>query len=109
MEEKNDLIGFFIKAYLWIALVLAGVIAKISLDVLGGRKLTKGQWLAVVGISVFGGIVSNEWCAANGWDDQRGWIISLSALFSERVCIWIGRNMNEILRTILLKSTKKEE
>ena len=109
MEEKKDIVAFLAKSYLWIGMILSGIMAKISLDVLGGRKLTRAQWIAVVGISVFGGIISNEWCTSNGWDDQRGWIVSLSALFSERICIWIGRNMNEILRTILLRNTRKEE
>jgi hypothetical protein len=113
MEEKhyilNEFMAFLSKSSVWIITILSGVIAKISFDVLGGRRLSFVQWCAVVGISVFGGYMMGTYCDSNGWEKQGRWMVPLATLFSEKIIMWCMNNYDPILRYIFLKKKDKEE
>lgn len=103
----NDILTGISKMWIWIAMILSGVVAKISFDVLSGRKLSFIQWCAVIGISVFGGYMMGTWCDSNGWEKQGRWLVPMATLFSEKLFIYIMDNYERIGDHILLFFTKK--
>ena len=106
MEEKKDFVTALIKTGLWIWLSLLGFIAKISIDTLNERQLTRLQWAAVLGLCIVAGHMMNEFCSVNGLDAHKGWIITFTALYSERIVVWLGENLNDILKRFI--TPKKE-
>lgn len=110
MDEKNylahEIMAFISKSGMWIVTIVSGVVAKISLDVINGRKMTAVQRLAVTGISFFGGYLTAIYCTSNGMDEQGKWMVPLATLFSETVIMWVVNNHKRIFFHLLSFFTK---
>lgn len=111
MEEKhyliNEIMAFLTKSGVWIVTILGGVAAKISLDVLNGKKMSFTERLAVIGISFFGGYLTAVYCESNNMSDQGKWMVPLATLFSETIIMWTVKNHKRIFFQILTVFTNK--
>lgn len=99
--------AFLTKSGVWIVTILGGVAAKISLDVLNGKKMSFTERLAVIGISFFGGYLTAVYCESNNMSDQGKWMVPLATLFSETIIMWIVKNHKRIFFQILTVFTNK--
>lgn len=98
-----------VKATTWVGTVLSATAAKISTDILMGRKLSFIGWMAVIIISVFWGWLAGLICAHRDVDGaQASAIISLAALLGEKLSIYITINYKEIFGRILSVITPKK-
>lgn len=104
----NDILGLIIKSWLWLGILFA-VIAKISVDILGKRKMTGAQWVAIVGVSAFAGYMTGVWCYSRGWYSEALWMAPFATLFGERLIAWVTQNFNGIMRFIFLKKGGGDE
>jgi hypothetical protein len=111
MEEKhyilNEIMAFFSKSWTFLFTILTGVVAKLSLDELGGKKRNRRQRIAVVGISIFGGNMAWIYCKSHGLMEQAGWIVAVATLFSETIIRWFVENHKRILFQLLNMFTSK--
>lgn len=99
--------AFLTKSGVWIVTILGWVAAKISLDVLNGKKMSFTERLAVIGISFFGGYLTAVYCESNNMSDQGKWMVPLATLFSETIIMWIVKNHKRIFFQILTVFTNK--
>lgn len=110
MQENHSLISefaaFLAKSWMWIVTIFGGIVAKVSLDVLNGKKMTFVQRLAVIGISFFGGYLTAVYCDSNGLSEQGKWMVPLATLFSETIIMWVVNNHKCIFFQILGVFTK---
>lgn len=108
MDVLSDFITLLTKGWVYIAGVAAGVVAKVSTELLMKRKLSFMQWLAIVGVSVFFGYLSAVWCDGNGWQTQGRYIVPLCTLMGEKIMIYLSANYRRIGDAILSIFTKKQ-
>lgn len=110
MDEKhyiiNEFMAFLSKTWIWLVTIMGGIAAKISLDVLNGKKMSFMERLAVIGISFFGGYLAAVYCDSNGMQEQGKWIVPLATLFSETIIMWAVKNHKRIFFQILGVFTK---
>lgn len=111
MEEKhyiaNEIAAFLSKSWTFIFTLMTGIIAKLSLDTLGGKKRNWRQFLAVIGISAFGGNMAWIYCKSHNMMEQAGWIVAFATLFSETIIRWVVDNHKRIFFQILGVFTNK--
>lgn len=112
MQDKQDFINqvfeFFTRSGMWIVSVLVGVMAKISNEILNGRKLNVWQWLGIVGVSVFFGYMAHQYCENSNMQNSEGYVVPLATLFGERIMVYCTRNFKSIVARIFgLDNSKK--
>lgn len=98
--------AFLSKTWIWLVTIMGGIAAKVSLDVLNGKKMSFMERLAVIGISFFGGYLAAVYCDSNGMQEQGKWIVPLATLFSETIIMWVVKNHKRIFFQILGVFTK---
>jgi hypothetical protein len=113
MQEKADItsqvIEFLSRSGTWIISTFIGVVAKISNEILNGRKLSIWQWVSIVGVSVFFGYMAHQYCEVNELNRSEGYIVPLVTLFGERIMVYITRNFKSIVARIFGFENKKEK
>jgi hypothetical protein len=113
MHEKhyliNEFAAFMAKTWIWIVTIMGGIVAKVSLDVLNGKRMSFTQRLAVIGISFFGGYLTAVYCESNNMSEQGKWMVPLATLFSETIIMWVVNNHKRIFFQILGVFTNKNQ
>ena len=108
VDPQNEIIEFFSRSWGYIASILAGVLAKVSTEILMKRKLSFIQWIAIVGISVFFGGLSALWCDSYHVSDHARYTIPpLCTLRGEKIMIYVTSTYKRIGDAILSIFTKK--
>ena len=105
--QHNELQEFLARSWVWIVGIGAGVLAKISSEVLMKRKISLVQWLGIVGVSVFFGYMAAVYCDSNGYVSQGRFIVPLITLMGEKITIYISTNYMRIGDAILSIFKKK--
>ena len=104
MQERQDTITqifeFFARSGMWIVSVLIGIMAKISNEILNGRKLSIWQWLGIVGVSIFFGYMAHQYCESNAMNSSEGYVVPIATLFGGRIMVYITRNFKSIAARI---------
>lgn len=105
MSDEKTLIHemqiFISKAGASIAAIAIGVMAKISHDIMLKKRHSFLEWLAIVGVSVFGGYLMAQYCLTHHLEDQGKYLIPMATLFSEKLIMYITANWNKIMRVLL--------
>ena len=105
--QHNELQEFLARSWVWIVGIGAGVLAKISSEVLMKRKISLVQWLGIVGVSVFFGYIAAIWCDSNGWVEEGRFIVPIFTLMGEKITIYLSTNYMRIGDAILYLFKKK--
>lgn len=112
MDEKhyllNEFWAFLSKTWIWLVTIMGGIVAKISLDVLNGKKMSFIERLATIGISFFGGYLTAVYCESNNMTEQGKWMVPLATLFSETVIMWFVKNHKHVLNHLLAFFTRNK-
>lgn len=99
MEQlKDEFLLFLSKIWIWIALVLIGVIAKFSYDVSIKKKFTFLTFLSTLGIAVFIGYLASAFCVYKGWEREGMIIVPISTIASEKIIEIIIANAHKWLK-----------
>ena len=113
MEEKHYLLSEFMaflsKTWILIVTIMGGIAAKVSMDVLNGKRMSFTQRLAVIGISFFGGYLTAVYCEGNAMTEQGKWLVPLATLFSETIIMWVVKNHKRIFFQVLGVFTKSND
>jgi hypothetical protein len=107
-SPHNELAEFISRCWVWGAGIVAGVVAKISTELMMKRKLSLLQWLGIVGVSMFFGYLTAVWCDSNGWVSQGRYIVPLATLMGEKITIYLTANYRKIGDAILTIFTTKK-
>jgi hypothetical protein len=97
----EDFYTFIYKFSGFICAIAAGVITKISYEMLMKRKLSIFQWIGIVGISIFFGYLSSVYCMNNALEKQSGWIVPICTLFGEKIMIYLTTHYRGIIDKIM--------
>lgn len=81
---KEELVAFFGKLA-WLYLVLLGLMAKFSYDILTGKRITLWQALASTGLAFFVGYMAYNICIYKGAEEQIKWAVPFASLLSEKI------------------------
>lgn len=103
-DEKtllNEMQMFISKAGASVAAIAIGVMAKISHDIMLKKKHSFLEWLAIVGVSVFGGYLMAQYCLTHKLEEQSKYLIPIATLFSEKLIMYITSNWNKIMNVLL--------
>lgn len=100
-EPANDLLAFIYKFSSFIMSILAGVVTKISYEMLMKRKLSLAQWFGIVGVSIFFGYLCSVYCLNNGLEKQSSWFVPICTLFGEKIMIYLTTHYKTIIEKIL--------
>lgn len=107
-DPTNEIMEFFARSWGYIASIFAGILAKVSTEILMKRKLSFIQWIAIVGISVFFGGLSAVWCESYHVSPHARYTIPpLATLMGEKIMIYVTANYRRIGNAILSIFTKK--
>lgn len=106
---KNELYLFLGKIWIWILLILIGVIAKFSYDVSIKKKFTFATFFSTLGIACFIGYLASVWCAYKEWDQARNWIVPIATLASEKIIEVIIMNAHKWLKKWFKPPTDEEK
>ena len=102
-EIKQEILTLLTKVWVWLLLVLLGLIGKISVDMLQGRKMTGRQILSSIGIGLFVGVVTAALCVYKGWTQAGIVIIPIATSMSEKIMLALFSIDYTELRQILIE------
>jgi hypothetical protein len=102
----SEVLAFLTKGWVYIGGVVAGVIAKVSTELLMNRKLSLLQWIGIVGVSIFCGYVCAVYCDVKGYQQEAKYLVPLLTLLGEKGMIYISTNYRKIIDAILLTFKK---
>lgn len=77
------------KVWTWVLYVLLGVMGKFSYDALSGRKISFLMSLAILGISVFVGVITSMVCFYYELDRAGAFLVPICTLLSEKLVLAI--------------------
>ena len=102
----NELFTFLTKGWVYIGGVVAGVVAKISTELLMNRKLSLMQWIGIVGVSIFCGYFCAVYCDVKGYEQEAKYLVPLCTLMGEKGMIYISTNYKRIIEVLILPFKK---
>lgn len=102
MERLTDeVFVFFSKIWTVVGLILLGLIGKLSIDVITGKKITFLQAFASTGAAFFVGIITHFYCATHNLIEEEMYIVPMTTLLSDKIIIaFMSVNYRKIVSDI---------
>ena len=97
----DDFYAFIYKFSGFIMSIMAGVLTKISYEMLMKRKLSLMQWIGIIGVSIFFGYLCSVYCLNNGLEKQSSWFVPICTLFGEKIMIYFTTHYKTIIDKII--------
>lgn len=102
-DLRDELLVFFSKVWALFFYVLIGIVAKFSLDLAQGKKISFLQAIGSVGISLFIGFLAAVWCTNNN-PSLAPYIVPIATLSADKIImVIIGIDWKEFIGYFIKK------